>query len=140
MKYQVRNTTTETSICHRTCQSSLISMSICFTQLSTMHSPWLHSHSSEERRPEQPKQKVSLLVSPHRTTQISGSYCEHWTISLDQERRVHHPLVHYQAAAADRGAGQLTALLGILRTPTRARNLPGFATAWQNRAQRSQHR
>ena len=45
------------------------------------------------------------------------------------EWRVHHPLVSpNQAAAADRGAGQLTALLGILRTPTRARNLPGFAT------------
>jgi len=52
---------------------------------------------------------------------------------------VHHPLVHYQAAAADRGAGQLTAVLGILRTPTRARNLPAFATAWQNRAHKGHH-
>ena len=82
MKDQVRNTATENSICHRTCQSSLISMSICFTQLSTMHSPRFTRVMKTE---DQSNQKVSMLVSPYRTTQISGSYCEHWTISLDQE-------------------------------------------------------
>lgn len=47
----------------------------------------------------------------------------------------------YRLATTDSGPGHVSAVLGVCLTnthATRAHNLPGFPTAWQNRAQRSQ--